>query len=64
MVSVSIANKLKPLPLLAFGVAAFRGLDENGDIEIKVEVSASTQPEWVRKSSIPDASTWAGAWLG
>lgn len=62
-VSVTITNKLKPLPLLAFGMAAFKALDDEGDIEISVRRSVATQPSWVGESAGFDASSWAGAWV-
>lgn len=62
-VSVEIRNKLKPLPLIAFGMAAFDMLDENGDIEVKVSSVAEIQPEWVRRSTNEEASRWPGLWL-
>lgn len=62
-VSVEITNRMKPLPLVAFGMAAFKALDGNGDIAVSVRASANAQPEWVAKSVDADASSWAGRWL-
>ena len=63
VVTVRIANELKPLPLFDAG-STFLGLTNGrGHLVIEESVSMPTQPDWV--SSSPegtDPASWIGAW--
>ncbi len=63
-VTVSIKNKLKPLPLVDGALGVMGLLDSEGHLEIAKTVTMETQPEWVRSSvgeSVPEE--WVGAWM-
>ena len=61
-VSVAIANRVKPLPLLDLGMSLGGMTDAAGTLGIEVEASAQTQPGWVGDSSDGrDPSRWAAA---
>lgn len=59
-VSVSIANRAQPLPL--FGVVAGLGnnINENGEVEQRVEAKSSCVPKWAAKAG--SADEWMAKW--
>lgn len=62
--SVAIVNELKPLPLLDVGATLLGLTNERGNLEIRVEARAATQPSWVAENEQglhPEA--WIGAWV-
>ena len=62
-VTVSITNRVKPLPLIGFGSALFGALDESGLLAFEVVVSLPVQDGWVYASGAGSApSAWIGAW--
>lgn len=63
-VSVSISNKVEPLPLIGTCARLLGLLDLSGNFVIEVSCEQETQPSWVASSDVGmDASEWAGAWL-
>ena len=63
-VGVSIATKLRPLPLLDAATALVGMADEQGHLTVEVETSMPTQPTWFANASLgTSASSWVGAWL-
>ena len=64
VVSVRIANELKPLPLLDAGATLLGMTNGRGYLTIEEFVSMPTQPDWVFSSPAgDDPGAWAGAWL-
>ncbi len=61
-VSVTIENKIKPLPLIALGAALLGMTDSEGNLSISVTHQMQAQPDWAHAQGQPAAS-WAGAWL-
>lgn len=63
-VSVSIATKLRPLPLLDTAAALAGMADEQGYLTVEVETSMPTQPAWFVSAGLgAGAASWVGAWL-
>lgn len=63
VVSVRIANELRPLPLFDAGAKLLGLTNANGNLEIEETVSMPTQPGWVASSELGMApSAWVGAW--
>jgi len=57
--AVTIRNKVKPLPLLAFGAQLLGMLDGSGMLTIEVTASMPTQPDWVAGSAAGlDPQAW------
>ena len=64
VVTVSIGNELKPLPLFDMGSKLLGMTNGNGNLVIAESVTMPTQPGWVASSPAgSDPSGWAGAWL-
>jgi len=63
VVTVRIANEIKPLPLFDAG-STFLGLTNGrGHLVIEETVSLPTQPEWASLSPAgTDPASWVGAW--
>ncbi len=63
-VTVTIKNKVKPLPLIDGAMRAGGLLDGDGCYEITKSVTMQTQPDWVR-SSVGDTlpGEWVGSWI-
>ena len=63
VVTVRIANELKPLPLFDAG-STFLGLTNGrGHLVIEESVSMPAQPDWVNSSPAgTDPASWIGAW--
>ena len=61
--SVRITNEVHPLPLFD-GASTLLGLtNSHGNLEITVEASAPTQPDWVASAPAgANPSAWIGAW--
>lgn len=63
-VSVTIANKLKPLPLLDAGATLLGMTDGAGRLPLEVTASLPIQPDWVNGAEAGrDPAGWIGAWL-
>lgn len=60
-VAVTITNEVKPLPLLSLGFSLFNVVNSDGNLEITVTKTSSTQPSWTRLSG-SDASSWVEGW--
>ena len=58
-VSVTIENKVRPLPLLGMPLYLAGALGDDGLVELSVTVSAAPQPEWARGHAGGD---WTGLW--
>lgn len=64
VISVTIENELKPLPLISFCSTALGLTNENGNFRLSVTTEMQTQPDWVASSSAgSSAADWVGAWL-
>jgi hypothetical protein len=61
VVTVTITNHVKPLPLIGWG-ASLLGMLEDGYLVQTVQVTMPTQPGWVNGSDIGLPSTWPGQW--
>ncbi|WP_449315089.1 TadE/TadG family type IV pilus assembly protein [Rubneribacter sp.] len=62
-VEVTIANEVRPLPLLGAGGALLGILNDRGNFEVRVSCSQSTQPDWVGGAAAGrDPAGWIGAW--
>ena len=63
-VSVTIANEVRPLPLIGFGAALFGALNEEGHLVFEVTVSLPVQDGWVAGTQAgSNPASWIGAWL-
>ena len=63
VVSVSIANELKPLPLFDTGATLLGLTNGRGNLVIEESVSMPSQPDWVASSPAgADPASWIGAW--
>lgn len=58
VVSVRIANELKPLPLFDMGSRMLGITNARGNLVIEEKVTMPTQPDWVSGSP----ADWIGAW--
>lgn len=58
-VSVSISNKIRLLPVLDVGASLLGAADAGGHIQLQVERSATTQPNWVLSQGV-NPSAWVG----
>lgn len=56
--TVSIAGDVKPLPVIGAFARAAGASSKNGALELKVEVSYRSRPEWLEG----DYASWIGAW--
>ena len=64
VVTVSIENQVRPLPLISWGMSAIGALSNEGTFRLSVRESAPSQPLWVGSAEVGrDVSGWAGAWL-
>lgn len=64
VVTVSIENQVRPLPLISWGMSAIGALSNEGTFRLSVRESAPSQPLWVGNAEAGrDVSGWAGAWL-
>lgn len=64
VVRVTIANEVRPLPLLDAGSALLGIVNASGNLEIEVTAEQSTQPSWARASGANgDPAGWVGAWI-
>lgn len=63
-VSVTVSNRLRPLPLLD-AVSALLGLtDGDGCLTVQAHAEARTQPAWVNDSRAgKEPSEWIGGWM-
>ena len=63
VVTVSIANEVKPLPLFDAGLVLLGLANSNGNLVVKESATMPTQPSWVASSPAgSDPSSWIGAW--
>ena len=63
-VTVSISNKVKPLPLIDFLCKSVGATNSDGYWEVKVESKLQTQPEWAANSpSGQNPESWVGDWI-
>lgn len=56
--SVSVAGEVKPLPVIGAFAQAMGGAGQNGYVELKVDVSYQSRPEWLEG----DYDSWIAAW--
>ncbi len=56
--SVSVAGEVKPLPVIGAFVQAMGSAGEGGYVELKVDVSYRSRPEWLEG----DYDSWIAAW--
>ena len=56
--SVSVAGEVKPLPVIGAFVQAMGSVGEGGYVELKVDVSYRSRPEWLEG----DYDSWIAAW--
>ena len=61
-VSVSITNKLRPLPLLGWGSSLVGMCDADGYLTQEVVATVPSQPAWVWQNSSGCAADWARQW--
>lgn len=62
-VKVSIANEVRPLPLLDAGAALLGLTNDAGNLEVRVECEQQMQPDWALSSlGGAAAGQMAGAW--
>ena len=59
-VSVTIRNKLEPLPIVDEAATLLGMVDERGHLTVEVSASAPAQPQWVLES---EAGLNPGAWV-
>ena len=56
--SVSVAGEVKPLPVIGAFAHAMGSAGQNGHVELKVDVSYRSRPEWLEG----DYDSWIAAW--
>ena len=56
--SVSVAGEVKPLPVIGAFARAMGSAGEGGYVELKVDVSYRSRPEWLEG----DYDSWIAAW--
>jgi len=56
--SVSVSGEVKPLPVIGAFAQAMGGTAEGGYVELKVDVSYQSRPEWLEG----DYDSWIAAW--
>ena len=56
--SVSVSGEVKPLPVIGAFVQAMGSAGEGGYVELKVDVSYRSRPEWLEG----DYDSWIDAW--
>ena len=62
VVSVTIRNEVRPLPLIGVGATLLGIVNADGNLTIEVVCSEDIQPSWVDALGT-SAGDWAGAWL-
>ena len=63
-VTVTIGNKIRPLPLLGAGAHALNLVDDAGCLSVEVRASMPTQPSWVLTSAEgASPASWVGDWV-
>ncbi len=63
VVTVRIANELRPLPLFDAGAKLLGLTNGSGNLEIEESVTMQTQPDWVASTDLGlNPSSWIGAW--
>ena len=56
--SVSVSGEVKPLPVIGAFAQVMGGTAEGGYVELKVDVSYQSRPEWLEG----DYDSWIAAW--
>lgn len=56
--SVSVSGEVKPLPVIGAFAQVMGGTAEGGYVELKVDVSYQSRPEWLEE----DYDSWIAAW--
>ncbi len=56
--SVSVTGEVKPLPVIGAFAQAMGSAGQNGYVELKVDVSYRSRPEWLEG----DYDSWIAAW--
>ena len=56
--SVSVTGEVKPLPVIGAFVQAMGSAGQNGYVELRVDVSYRSRPEWLEG----DYDSWIAAW--
>ena len=54
----AVSGKVKPLPVIGAFARAMGGTAEGGYVELKVDVSYQSRPEWLEG----DYDSWIAAW--
>lgn len=64
VVSVTIKNQLKPLPLIGFLSGMLGLLNDEGCLQIEARASQVSRPTWVNSSPQgTNSEKWVGSWL-
>ena len=58
LAAVPISGEVKPLPVIGAFAQAMGGTAEGGYVELKVDVSYQSRPEWLEG----DYDSWIAAW--
>ena len=61
--SMTIRNEVRPVLLIDAGLRALGIVNGNGNLEIEVRASQSTQPDWAVAAGIAPAD-WVNSWNG
>ena len=56
--SLAVSGEVKPLPVIGAFAQAMGGTAEGGYVELKVDVSYQSRPEWLEG----DYDSWIAAW--
>ncbi|MCL2632712.1 MAG: pilus assembly protein, partial [Coriobacteriia bacterium] len=60
-VSVTITNRVRPLPIIGWG-AELLGMLEDGLLVQTVEVTMPTQPAWAQDAEVGSPGSWTEQW--
>lgn len=62
-VGVTIHNEVRPVPLIGLGAHLLGLTNGNGNLDIEVEASQPTQPDWAAAAAV-SPSEWVTTWKG
>lgn len=64
VVTVTIENEARPLPLLGAGGTLLGIVNDRGNFTVRVTQTQDVQPSWVSNAEVGrDPAGWVGAWL-